>query len=178
MKKLFFLLFVISFCFGYTGTSSDVKASPAKIQLVMETVEVQKVLKALGYQCVVNGALDDVSVRAIRKFQADHHLDVDGIVGVNTQEQLLKEFVCSAMPEIKNYRSSLDIKNLISVKWYPDSSAKDPYYKNFYHIYVGTNQKDHTTVWSRFMVRKDFEKVLRDNHTESNGERYYTLYKW
>jgi peptidoglycan hydrolase-like protein with peptidoglycan-binding domain len=45
-------------------------------------------LSRLGYQIAVNGVFDEFTENAVKKFQLDHNLTVDGIVGPATGRQL------------------------------------------------------------------------------------------
>jgi peptidoglycan hydrolase-like protein with peptidoglycan-binding domain len=45
-------------------------------------------LSRLGYQIAVNGVFDEATENAVKKFQLDHNLTVDGIVGPATGRQL------------------------------------------------------------------------------------------
>ena len=45
-------------------------------------------LSRLGYQISVNGVFDEVTENAVKKFQQDHNLTVDGVVGPQTGRQL------------------------------------------------------------------------------------------
>lgn len=48
----------------------------------------QRDLSQLGYQVGVNGEFDQATENAVKKFQQDHNLTVDGIVGPQTGRQL------------------------------------------------------------------------------------------
>ncbi|MBD3380065.1 MAG: hypothetical protein GF408_06360 [Candidatus Omnitrophica bacterium] len=57
----------------------------------MSKREIQKALKNAGYYYgPIDGKIGNKSKRAIREFQADHGLKVDGIVGSQTKQALLK----------------------------------------------------------------------------------------
>ena len=45
-------------------------------------------LSRLGYQISVNGVFDEVTENAVKKFQQDHNLTIDGVVGPQTGRQL------------------------------------------------------------------------------------------
>lgn len=45
-------------------------------------------LSQLGYQVEVNGVFDESTENAVKKFQQDNNLTVDGIVGPQTGRQL------------------------------------------------------------------------------------------
>ncbi|MEH2458929.1 peptidoglycan-binding domain-containing protein [Nostoc sp.] len=45
-------------------------------------------LSRLGYQIAVNGVFDQSTETAVKKFQQDHNLTVDGVVGPQTGSQL------------------------------------------------------------------------------------------
>ncbi len=45
-------------------------------------------LSRLGYETEVNGVFDETTETAVKKFQQDHNLTVDGIVGSQTGRQL------------------------------------------------------------------------------------------
>ncbi|MBC7338638.1 MAG: peptidoglycan-binding protein [Firmicutes bacterium] len=51
--------------------------------------EVQEILKELGYLTELTGRYDEATEEAVRRFQRDHGLDVDGIVGPATWLVLL-----------------------------------------------------------------------------------------
>lgn len=48
----------------------------------------QRDLSQLGYQVAVNGEFSQSTLSAVKKFQQDHNLTVDGIVGPQTGRQL------------------------------------------------------------------------------------------
>lgn len=48
----------------------------------------QRDLSQLGYQVAANGKFDESTETAVKKFQQDHNLTVDGIVGPQTGRQL------------------------------------------------------------------------------------------
>ncbi|MBR8838559.1 MAG: peptidoglycan-binding protein [Stigonema ocellatum SAG 48.90 = DSM 106950] len=48
----------------------------------------QQYLSALGYEVEVNGNFDENTEAALKKFQQQHHLTVDGVVGPQTGRQL------------------------------------------------------------------------------------------
>ena len=45
-------------------------------------------LSRLGYQIGANGVFDESTEAAVKKFQQDHNLTVDGIVGPQTGRQI------------------------------------------------------------------------------------------
>ncbi|BAY49027.1 peptidoglycan-binding domain 1 protein [Scytonema sp. HK-05] len=45
-------------------------------------------LSQLGYQVAVDGIFGEATDKAVKKFQQDHNLTVDGIVGPQTGRQL------------------------------------------------------------------------------------------
>lgn len=69
-----------------TSKASKVKTSTAKIE---ENKKIQKKLNDLGYDCgTVDGSLGAKSIKAIKKFQKDMGLDVDGLAGKKTKMAL------------------------------------------------------------------------------------------
>lgn len=48
----------------------------------------QRDLSQLGYRVEVNGVFDEFTENAVKKFQQDNNLTVDGIVGPQTGRQL------------------------------------------------------------------------------------------
>ena len=48
----------------------------------------QRALSQLGYQVTMNGKFDESTETAVKKFQQDHNLIVDGIVAQQTGMQL------------------------------------------------------------------------------------------
>ena len=58
-------------------------------QVVNTAKDVQAALIALGYECgVVDGIVGEKTNAAIKKFQKDNHLIVDGVAGVVTRGRL------------------------------------------------------------------------------------------
>lgn len=69
---------------GSAGSAAPVPApapAPAKPR---GTAQVQTLLRALGYRVAVTGRRDPATRSAVRRFQANHHLLVDGIAGPRT----------------------------------------------------------------------------------------------
>jgi len=70
-----------------SNTSSGVYTTPSGFQL--RGTEIQEALRNAGYyNGPVDGKIGSGSVDAIRRFQADHGLGVDGVVGRNTWSKL------------------------------------------------------------------------------------------
>lgn len=74
-------------------------------------IALQNNLNQLGYSCgEADGKFGTVTESAVRKFQADHHLTVDGIAGSATQNEILKAVSGSGeKPELIGPASDLDI---------------------------------------------------------------------
>ncbi|MBQ7885062.1 MAG: spore cortex-lytic enzyme [Clostridia bacterium] len=92
-KKLFALCLVLMFACVLGGTLYAVNYNATEQVTVVATVsenkQVQQKLKDLGYY---NGAVDGIfgakTVQAVKNFQRDYGLTVDGIVGKNTLAKL------------------------------------------------------------------------------------------
>lgn len=70
---------------GGTGSSS----APAPQKDIIPIIDIQKQLNSLGYSCgSENGVKDDKTIAAIKKFQVEYDLPVDGIVGWKTESWL------------------------------------------------------------------------------------------
>lgn len=52
----------------------------------------QVLLKTSGYRVTIDGVFGKATAQQVRRFQKDHKLDVDGIVGTNTWASLSKAF--------------------------------------------------------------------------------------
>ena len=48
----------------------------------------QRYLSALGYKVEINGNFDENTEAAVKQFQQQHNLNVDGVVGAQTGPQL------------------------------------------------------------------------------------------
>jgi murein L,D-transpeptidase YcbB/YkuD len=80
---------------GYQ-TNIEPKAGPAKTvapassRVSMSSKEIQTALKNAGYYYgAIDGKIGRMSRQAVKEFQEDHGLKVDGIVGPKTMEKLL-----------------------------------------------------------------------------------------
>ena len=79
-----------------TGGTSSSSSSNSSLTIAREyagdnTLKIQKKLQSLGYDIGVSGADGDFgncTFEAVKKFQSDHGLTVDGIPGPNTQNAL------------------------------------------------------------------------------------------
>ncbi|NQT32748.1 MAG: peptidoglycan-binding protein [Candidatus Omnitrophica bacterium] len=61
------------------------------VKVVMSKREIQKALRNAGYyQGPIDGKVGPKSKKAIREFQADNKLKVDGIAGTKTKRVLIK----------------------------------------------------------------------------------------
>lgn len=87
------LTIVVLFSFMYSAINiwqnGDVTTNIVEVASITQNKEIQQKLKNLGYY---NGAIDGVlgegSIQAIKKFQRDNGLTVDGIVGAKTAAKL------------------------------------------------------------------------------------------
>ena len=92
-KKIFVLCLCLMFTFVLGGTLYAVnynsQAQITEVATTSENKQVQQRLKELGYY---NGAIDGIfgsqTISAIKRFQSDYGLKVDGIVGKNTLNKL------------------------------------------------------------------------------------------
>lgn len=67
------------------------KATPSSSSANLSKKDIQVALKNAGYYYGnIDGKLGPVSRKAIREFQTDHDLKVDGIAGTQTQKALRK----------------------------------------------------------------------------------------
>ncbi|MGB6300207.1 MAG: peptidoglycan-binding domain-containing protein [Rivularia sp. (in: cyanobacteria)] len=53
-----------------------------------EVERLQKDLSALGYELSVNGNFDEYTENAVKAFQKDNNITVDGVVGAETGPKL------------------------------------------------------------------------------------------
>ena len=53
-----------------------------------EVERLQKDLSAKGYQLSVNGNFDEITENAVKAFQKDNNITVDGVVGAETGPKL------------------------------------------------------------------------------------------
>lgn len=100
----------------YRNTKSDIKitivddSTPASTN--KSTKEMQQMLIKLGYDCGAAGAdgiLGTNTKKAIKVFQKDNQLTVDGIYGPKTEKVLLQKY--NELQKVKNYAESFD-KNI------------------------------------------------------------------
>jgi len=92
-KKIFIFCLVLMFSFVLGGSLYAVNYSTtnkvATVATTSENRQVQQKLKELGYY---NGAIDGIfgsqTIQAVKNFQRDYGLTVDGIVGRNTLAKL------------------------------------------------------------------------------------------
>ena len=92
-KKVFILCLVMMFAFVLGGTLYAVNYSATNqvtaVATTSQNKQVQQKLKELGYY---NGAIDGIfgnqTVQAVKNFQRDYGLTVDGVVGKNTLAKL------------------------------------------------------------------------------------------
>ena len=100
----------------YRNTKSDTKitivndSTPASTN--KSTKEMQQILIKLGYDCGAAGAdgiLGTNTKKAIKAFQKDNQLTVDGIYGPKTEKVLLQKY--NELQKVKNYAQSFD-KNI------------------------------------------------------------------
>lgn len=92
-KKIFILCLILIFAFALGGTLYAVNYSYSNqvvnVATTSQNKQVQQKLKDLGYY---NGAIDGIfgtqTINAVKKFQRDYGLKVDGIVGRNTLNKL------------------------------------------------------------------------------------------
>ena len=100
----------------YRNTKSDTKITivndntPALTN--KSTKEMQQMLIKLGYDCGAAGAdgvLGTNTKKAIKAFQKDNQLTVDGIYGPKTEKVLLQKY--NELQKVKNYAESFD-KNI------------------------------------------------------------------
>lgn len=73
------------------------------VQPKRDTVLLEVYLNALGYLAIIDGKLDATTIGAVRRFQRDHHLVVDGFAGEKTWTQL--------------FASSPELTATIAAKW-------------------------------------------------------------
>lgn len=97
----------------YRKTKSDTKitivddSTPASTN--KSTKEMQQMLIKLGYDCGAAGAdgiLGTNTKKAIKAFQKDNQLTVDGIYGPQTEKVLLQKY--NELQKLKNYAQSFD----------------------------------------------------------------------
>lgn len=70
--------------------------------------DIQKELQEQGYYTyTIDGIFGSITGQAVRDYQADHHLQVDGIVGPNTLETM-------ALPEMESSEDNLTITEIDS----------------------------------------------------------------
>ncbi|AFY56409.1 putative peptidoglycan-binding domain-containing protein [Rivularia sp. PCC 7116] len=53
-----------------------------------EVERLQQYLSAMGYEVQINGKFEENTEAALKKFQQQHNLNVDGVVGAQTGPQL------------------------------------------------------------------------------------------
>lgn len=92
-KKIFVLCLAVMFAFVLGGTLYAVSYTEANqitaVATTSQNKQVQQKLKELGYYTgAVDGIFGTQTVRAIKNFQRDYGLTVDGIVGKNTLAKL------------------------------------------------------------------------------------------
>ena len=97
----------------YRNTKSDVKITivddNTPVSTNKSTKEMQQMLIKLGYDCGTAGAdgiLGTNTKKAIKAFQKDNQLTVDGIYGPQTEKALLQKY--NELQKPKNYAQSFD----------------------------------------------------------------------
>ena len=99
----------------YRNTKTDTKitiVNNAPVSTNKSTKEMQQMLIKLGYSCGAAGAdgiLGTNTKKAIKAFQKDNQLIVDGIYGPKTEKILLQKY--NKFQEVKDYAQSFD-KNI------------------------------------------------------------------
>jgi peptidoglycan hydrolase-like protein with peptidoglycan-binding domain len=92
--------------------------------------ELQTNLKKLGYDCGnIDGIFGSKTVAAVKEFQKDQKLVIDGIVGAGTQTAITKAIKNLAKNITVTYRVWDDVKNA----WLPVVQDKTDYAGNFGH---------------------------------------------
>ena len=140
-----------------TSPSSSVTPSPSSSGLLRKgdegsaVKELQENLIKLGYSCGKWGADGDFgndTLKAVLKFQEDHHLEVDGVVGSATQNAI-KAALAEAIPTNEIYRVRKAWNNPASqVGAYRDlNNAKAAVDKlgSAYHVYNSKGQEIYPT---------------------------------
>ena len=80
-------------------------------------VELQKKLNELGYNCGnPDGNFGTQTDNAVRKFQADYNLKVDGIAGSATLKKLEEIFNSGTKPVPSDDTPSIDTNKLLQLK--------------------------------------------------------------
>jgi len=98
---------------GLNGQRADLK---------YEVKHLQRMLIKIGFDLTASGAFDHATETSIRKFQRDHQLSVDGVIGNFTWEKLESAFLSSKenqdTPRVENAaqanRSELDTSEQLS----------------------------------------------------------------
>ena len=86
-RKILIIMFCIGLVFGLTASSSAKHYHYSKKTICW----VQKGLKGLGfYQGKITGVMDNTTINAIKAFQKEKGLKVDGIPGPKTRAALKK----------------------------------------------------------------------------------------
>lgn len=79
----------------------------------------QEAMNTIGWSLDVDGWFGTKTGEAIKKWQADHGLEADGLVGLNTWTMILNE--------AKDYKPSLILRVMEYVAWCEVSSTRDVY---------------------------------------------------
>jgi len=94
-RKIGAMLLAAAFCFSVPSVSD---AAAFRLgDTGQEVTEIQQALASSGYDVSVDGDFGPATQEAVRQFQKDNHLDVDGLVGAQSYEMLLHR----PMPNIK-----------------------------------------------------------------------------
>ncbi len=78
-----------------------VSASPSEVQTVLQ--------KAGYYDGAIDGKIGQKSIEAIKSFQRDNNLKVDGIIGARTWAQMKAQMTSSAAPSVEPAIETTDV---------------------------------------------------------------------
>ena len=79
--------------FVLAGFLMAILAAPLSVDAkvdVPQMMNIQKHLKALDYNCKCTGKMDEATTEAVKQFQKDHGLKVDGIFTPETMDAIMK----------------------------------------------------------------------------------------
>lgn len=177
MKKIAVIVLVIVIIVGFAGyyknQSNNKVKERAKIQTQVKTKTNTNVNEVKPEQKLVaedktTPQKPQTSVTIPKTDQAKGRIDY-----IN--------YVMSKVPEIEKWGQEIKqssngkSKLVVYIENEPNNSATDKYQKDYYTLYVGESQPDHTVNICRFLIHKDTKEIVVYDVV---NDKYITLQEW